>query len=380
MKERFANVFDRKNTHRGILTTIILLVMVILASTLVGFTAEKSGKASLVENVNLTITGCNVMVKTLSSNVIGASSAKDGFRYEIDEAIHKLTATRNGSTMNIELKSTGKSSGSFTDMAIIFIPEQQYSNITVIGNDAGVSLPPLNANINMTSNNGAMSIGVSKEFNKTIDFTNTSGSGSLVLSSLADNYTLNMTGKDSAISVSPKLPKYTFQPNYKYVKGNSKATINLNISKSSFSIVVADIDDDKMNTFTIKDEVYYFVDSEKQLRLIGTDEYPLSANYMLNCDIDLKSSWVPLGNNDNVPFTGRFDGNGFTIKNISIDDQKGSYKYLGFFGLVEGGTIHNVTLENVSIKTTRKSDVIIAPKGAVAAAVLDSEITDCVIK
>lgn len=372
---------ERVNKKRsGIFMAAVSFVIILLAGTLVGFTAAKDSNTASVENINLIVTGCNVTVKTLSSNVLGTSSAQDGFRYEIDEAIHRLTALRNGSTMNIELRSTGKSSESLTDMAIIFIPEQQYSRITVIGSDAGVSLPPLNADVHMTNNSGAMSVHVSKGFNNTINFTNKSGSGSLVLSSSVDDYTLNMTGKSSAISVSPELPKYTFQPQYKYVKGNGKAAIHLNIEKSSFSIVVVDIDDDKMSTLTIKDEVYYIVDSEKQLRLIGTEEYPLSANYMLNRDIDLKETWIPIGNNDAVPFTGRFNGNGFTIKNVSIDDQEGNYKYIGFFGLVQGGTIHNITLENVNIKTNRKSDVVIAPKNMIVAVVQGGKVTDCVVR
>lgn len=380
MRKQVINISGNKTHLFNIFRIIVPLVTILLTGTLVGFTPKKDSNTSLVENINLTVTGCNVMVKTLSSNVIGSSSAKDGFRYEIDETIHKLTATQNGDTMTIELKSTGKSNEGFTDMAVIFIPEQQYSKITVEGNNAGVSLPPLNTDYDLKSNNGAMSVRVTKDFNKTIDFASTGGSGSLILSSSADNYTLNMIGEKSAISVSPKLPKYTFQPNYKYVKGNGKATINLNIAKSSFSVSIADIDYDKMDTFTIKDKVYYRVDSEKQLRLIGTADYPLSANYMLNKDIDLKKPWVPIGNNDAEPFTGYFSGNGFTIKNISIDDQKGNYKYIGFFGLIKGGTVHNVTLENVSIKSVDKADVTVAPKGSVAAVVLDGEVTDCFVK
>lgn len=380
MKKRFTNFFDKDDKHGGSLRVGVSLVTLLLASALVGFAAKKDNNVATVENINLTVTGCNVMVKTLSSNVIGSSSAKDGFRYEIDENIHKLTAVQTGSTMNIELKSTGKAKGNQTDMAIIFIPEQQYGKITVTGNDAGVSIPPLNADIHMTSSNGAMSVRVLKEFDKTIDFTNTDGSGSLVLSSSADHYTLNMTGKNSAISVSPELPKYSFQPQYKYVKGTGKATINLNITNSAFSLSVADIEDDTMDTFTIKDKVHYLVDNEKQLRLIGTEDYPMSANYMLKKDIDLKEPWVPIGKNDEVPFTGYFNGNGFTIKNIAVNDSEGNWKYLGFFGLVEGGKVHNVTLENVSIKTGRNADVIIAPKGIVAAAVLDGELSDCVVK
>lgn len=47
---------------------------------------------------------------------------------------------------------------------------------------------------------------------------------------------------------------------------------------------------------------------------------------------------------------------------------------------MEGGTIHNVALENVTIKTVRTEDVVIASKGNVAAAVMDGEISDCVVK
>lgn len=380
MNEQFEVVCGSKKTYSIFVRVAALLVAALLGSASVGFTAVNGGKASPVENINLTVTGCNVMVKTLSSNVIGSSSAQNGFRYEIDEAIHKLTATQNGSTMNIELHSTGKPNKSLTDMAVIFIPEQQYSKITVIGNDAGVSLPPLNAALNITSNNGAMSVRVAQNFSKTIDITSTGGSGSLVLSTLADNYTLNITGKNSAINVSPELPQYSFQHQYQYVKGNGKAAIRLNIVESSFAVTVEAIEDDKMDTITIQDKVYYLVNSENQLRLIGTKNYPFSANYMLQRDIDLKKPWIPIGSNDAAPFTGRFNGNGFTIKNIIIDDQKGSWKYLGFFGLVEGGTVHNVTLENVSIKTTRKTDVVIAPKGVVAAVVLNGEMTDCFVQ
>lgn len=74
--------------------------------------------------------------------------------------------------------------------------------------------------------------------------------------------------------------------------------------------------------------------------------------------------WIPLGFSDEAPFSGTFNGNGFTIKNISIDDQSGDYKYIGFFGLVKGGTVHNVALENVNIKAERTKDVFIAPVAA----------------
>lgn len=245
-KMQLGHIFCKNKTHNVTVRTAVFLTSALLAAALVGFTPAKDSGSSSVENINLTVTDCNVTLKILNGKAAGASAAKDGFKYEIDETKHKLTAARNGSAMTIDLESTGKPNEGAAEIATIFIPEQQYSKITVVGNNAGVSLPSLNADYHLTNNNGAMSMCVSKEFSKTIDLTVTNGSGSLVLSSLADNYTLNMTGETSAISVSPELPKYTFQPNYKYVKGNGKAVINLNITNSAFSIVVDDIDDGKI--------------------------------------------------------------------------------------------------------------------------------------
>lgn len=134
-----------------------------------------------------------------------------------------------------------------------------------------------------------------------------------------------------------------------------------------------------MKTSQIGSLKYYLVENETDLRSIGGPDYPLSDNYMLNCDITLKQEWIPLGKEDDTPFTGRFDGNGFKISNVMINDKDAAYKYIGFFGLVEGGTLHNITLEKVSISTTRKQDVVVAPKSVVAATVLDGEMTDCVV-
>ena len=72
----------------------------------------------------------------------------------------------------------------------------------------------------------------------------------------------------------------------------------------------------------------------------------LNANYRLVNDIDLSGvDFMPLGNLTNN-FDGTFDGNGFTIRNLTIDLPASSN--LGLFG-VNSGTIHDVTLDNADI-------------------------------
>ena len=75
-------------------------------------------------------------------------------------------------------------------------------------------------------------------------------------------------------------------------------------------------------------------------------------------DIDLSattrnavaSNWTPIGTSDK-PFTGAFDGNGYTIKNLALvePEAKEGKAYMGFFGYAKNATIKNVTFENVYI-------------------------------
>ena len=62
-----------------------------------------------------------------------------------------------------------------------------------------------------------------------------------------------------------------------------------------------------------------------------------NANAVLLNDIDMtgKTTWLPMGT-ESKPFTGTFDGQGHSIKNISIRTSK---SYSGFFGKVYGATI-----------------------------------------
>ncbi len=62
------------------------------------------------------------------------------------------------------------------------------------------------------------------------------------------------------------------------------------------------------------------------------------------------SNWTPIGSEEK-PFTGTFDGNGYTIKNLALveSEAKEGKAYIGFFGYAEDATIKNVTFENVYI-------------------------------
>ena len=85
----------------------------------------------------------------------------------------------------------------------------------------------------------------------------------------------------------------------------------------------------------------------------------LSGNYHLVNDIDLSGKeWVPIGDNSYNFFNGRFDGQGYVIRNLTI---MGNYKYNGLFGYANA-TIINVGMEGAYINITSldSSDEIFA--------------------
>ena len=82
-------------------------------------------------------------------------------------------------------------------------------------------------------------------------------------------------------------------------------------------------------------------------------------NIVLDGDIDLSSlsltraaasNWEPIGTEAD-PFTGTFDGNGHTIKNLNIveTEAKEGKAFIGFFGYAKDATIKNVVFENVNL-------------------------------
>ena len=100
----------------------------------------------------------------------------------------------------------------------------------------------------------------------------------------------------------------------------------------------------------------YQITTEDQLRLMSLYR---DKSFVLNNDITITNNWVPIGTKEN-PFTGHFNGNGYTIKNLHVEP---SYKDAGLFGYVkapkDGLNIKNVRFEDASITGTDSSGILI---------------------
>ena len=90
--------------------------------------------------------------------------------------------------------------------------------------------------------------------------------------------------------------------------------------------------------------------------LVAWADYVRAGNGNTNCtleaDVTLTDSWEPIGN-DEIPYTGTFDGGGHTISGLTVTT---SAQYAGLFGLIgSGGKVKDVTLKDVNIESNSNS-------------------------
>ena len=97
----------------------------------------------------------------------------------------------------------------------------------------------------------------------------------------------------------------------------------------------------------LEDEGYIVIKSAEEFYTAISDD-PW-ANIALGADIDFSGfDYTPYGLA--TPFSAVFEGNGYRIKNLTIDK---AGEYAGLFGFLEDATIQNIVLENVNIKGDR---------------------------
>lgn len=95
-----------------------------------------------------------------------------------------------------------------------------------------------------------------------------------------------------------------------------------------------------------------------------------SAHFKQMNDIDLSgvSGWTRIGSITS-PFSGTFDGNGHTISNLKLS----SGAWTGFFGTVDGATIKNIFLKNVTVTVTGENG------GGLIGYILNGTVKNCAV-
>lgn len=146
---------------------------------------------------------------------------------------------------------------------------------------------------------------------------------------------------------------------------NISATLNeKNTGATAFEAIEFTVDDVTEwvdNGYYVADGAYTVSDAQGLVNIaedINNGTVDADANIELTGDIDLNdlttraiaSNWTPVGTSEK-PFTGTFDGKGYTIKNLTLveSEAKEGKAYIGFFGYAKDADIKNVTFENVYI-------------------------------
>ena len=97
------------------------------------------------------------------------------------------------------------------------------------------------------------------------------------------------------------------------------------------------------------------ISTEAQLKAIAND---LSGTYVLKNDITLSDAeWTPIGTSDH-PFKGTLDGNGHTIKGLTVGNGANDDK--AFFGFTNGATVKNIGFTSAVVKGHNQAAIVVA--------------------
>ena len=116
------------------------------------------------------------------------------------------------------------------------------------------------------------------------------------------------------------------------------------------------------------DENIYHITTPAELAWVAEQvnsktEYFEDKTILLMNDIDLSGSyWTPVGNVTDYPtvtFKGTFDGQNHVISNLTASDDAARYAAAGLFGSILG-TVKNVTLKDVNIRSTHYAGAVVA--------------------
>lgn len=100
--------------------------------------------------------------------------------------------------------------------------------------------------------------------------------------------------------------------------------------------------------------------TEEQLKAIAND---LSGTYVLKNDITLSDDeWTPIGTSSDHPFTGTLDGNGFTIKGLTVGNgaNNDSNNNKAFFGFTNGAKVQNIGFTSAVVKGHNQAAIVVA--------------------
>ncbi len=110
------------------------------------------------------------------------------------------------------------------------------------------------------------------------------------------------------------------------------------------------LNDTEQNTITIGEWRTPISTAQEFYDFATKDDSVAGDSYYLVNDIDFTGfTWELDADNYNVIFKGTLDGDGYTISNLTIYSNSDSYKRIGIFPEINGGTVKNITFDTVEL-------------------------------
>ena len=99
------------------------------------------------------------------------------------------------------------------------------------------------------------------------------------------------------------------------------------------------------------------IKTAEQLIDLSSEYFTHNSTVTLVADLDFEGTegFSPLGSHG-TPFHGTFNGNGHVISNLHVKTDQ--FKYIGLFGIVNGATIYNFTLDDTCSFTSDAKDIV----------------------
>lgn len=202
--------------------------------------ALSTDKQAPTKNAAPQTEGAQLRLKVTDCNVRFELTDGDAFEHEVDEKTCTVASQVAGKVTTLTVTSPPSYRNStaiqYEPIRIVRIPKSMFSSIVLEGEDAGVSLPALDVDYDITMEDGAVGISLPRGYTKTLRYTATDSAASLNLKPGTTDYSLTLNSTDSAVSLPAGWEAYQHQPSYTRVQGSGAAQLELTIQDSAFTI------------------------------------------------------------------------------------------------------------------------------------------------
>lgn len=175
--------------------------------------------------LRLDVSGCNVRFELTDASA---------FAYEVDEKDCTVTTQESGKVTTLTV--TALVPDQKGAMNVIRIPKSMFSSIVLVGRDAGVSLPALDVDYDITMDDGAIGVSLPLGYSKTLRYKASDSAASLNLAPGATDYSLALHNTDCAVSLPTAWGGHPHQMPYTRVQGNGAAQLELTMKDCAFTI------------------------------------------------------------------------------------------------------------------------------------------------